>query len=97
MFVSKFTKQQISLILDEYVSGAAREDLCARYGITIRTFFRWKKALGRDRPGLEQRLAAVQRENELLRDRLKAAEISAGNPFPHSQDAKAASSRSPDL
>lgn len=92
VFASKFTQQQVLAILDEYVAGTSREVLCDRYGITRRTFFRWKASLGRNRPALEQRLAAAERENEALRNRLKEVELGGARMLLNPREANVASS-----
>ena len=84
VFVSKYSEFQVLAIIDEYVAGAIREDLCAHYQITPRTFFRWIARYGHSRPALRQMVDNLQRDNEALKARLAAQ---AGEPADANQDA----------
>ena len=40
---SRFTEEQITLILREAEAGTGTMELCRRHGITKQTFYRWKE------------------------------------------------------
>ncbi len=70
-FVSKFNDAEIGAILDEFEAGESPEVLCQRHGMTLRTFYRWKSRLQRNRPALEARLKALEAENQRLKQLLE--------------------------
>lgn len=72
-FASKFNDAEINAILDEFEAGDAPEILCERHGMTLRTFYRWKSRLQRNRPALEARLKALEAENQHLKQLLGLA------------------------
>lgn len=88
-YVSKFNDFQISAILDEFESGVSPEALCMRHGMTLRTFYRWKSRLQRNRPALEARLKALEAENQRLQHLLDAVSGLTGTASPSSLSERA--------
>jgi len=43
---SRFSEQQIAFILNPAEEGAAVEEVCRRAGISIQTYYRWRKKYG---------------------------------------------------
>jgi transposase-like protein len=66
-FICKFTQADIDAILSAYEDGADRQALCARFGISVRTLFRWQAKAGRSGPVLRQIVAQLRDENRRLR------------------------------
>ena len=64
---SRFSEEQIILILKQQESGVATADLCREHGISSATFYKWKAKFG----GLEvsdaRRLKALEDENAKLK------------------------------
>jgi putative transposase len=46
MRVSKFSEQQIALILKQVDDGLGVEDVCRKAGLSQRTYYRWRKKYG---------------------------------------------------
>jgi putative transposase len=69
-FESRFSEADIERILGEYGAGANRRELCARYGISVRTLFRWNARKGRNRPALLKLVTSLHEENARLRELL---------------------------
>ena len=70
---SRFSDEQIIVILKEQEAGAATADVCRRHGISGATFYKWKAKFG----GLEvteaKRLRTLEEENAKLRKLLAEA------------------------
>jgi putative transposase len=43
---SRFTDEQITTILAEGQAGASTKEICRRHGITVHTFYAWRKKFG---------------------------------------------------
>jgi transposase-like protein len=71
-FECRFTEGEIAAALEAYESGADRNELCARLGISVRTLFRWQAKAGRNRPTLLQLVGSLRDENLRLREMLQA-------------------------
>ena len=50
MKVSKFSEQQIALILKQVDDGFAVEEVCRKAGVSQQTYYRWRKKYGGKRP-----------------------------------------------
>ncbi len=63
----RFTEAQISRALKEYESGRSAKDISRELGITLATFYRWKKKYsGMDGEQL-RRLKELEEENRRLK------------------------------
>jgi putative transposase len=64
MKVSKFSEQQIALILKQVDDGLGVEEVCRKAGVSQQTYYRWRKKYG----GLEvRRLKQLEEENGRLK------------------------------
>ena len=64
---SRFTEAQIVGILKEYESGKKTTDICRSHGISVPTFYQWKRKYGgMDHQQLKE-LKALQEENARLK------------------------------
>jgi putative transposase len=70
---SRFSDEQIIVILKEQEAGAVTADVCRRHGISEATFYKWKAKFG----GLEvteaKRLRTLEDENAKLKKLLAEA------------------------
>jgi putative transposase len=70
---SRFSDEQIIVILKEQEAGAVTADVCRRHGISEATFYKWKAKFG----GLEvteaKRLRTLEEENAKLKKLLAEA------------------------
>jgi putative transposase len=64
---SRFTEEQIVLILREAEGGTGTTELCRRYGITKQTFYRWKEKYGGLNVDEARRLKVLEDENRRLK------------------------------
>ncbi|MEE7505047.1 transposase [Methylobacterium sp. C33D] len=73
---SLHTDEEIALLLDEAAGGVPIVAICASAGISVGTFYRWRRRLGGLKPAGVARLDRVEQENVALRaevQRLRAA------------------------
>jgi putative transposase len=59
----RLTKEQIFAVLREAEAGAKTPDLCRRYGVGERAFYRWKIGFS----GLLRRFREIEDENSRLK------------------------------
>lgn len=64
---SLFTDQQIAFILRQAEEGTAVEEVCRKAGISIQTYYRWRKKYGGLMPSEMRRLKQLEEENLRLR------------------------------
>jgi putative transposase len=64
---SQFTDQQIAFILRQADEGTAVEEVCRKAGISIQTYYRWRKKYGGLMPSEMRRLKQLEEENQRLR------------------------------
>ena len=64
---SQFTDQQIAFILRQAEEGTAVEEVCRKAGISIQTYYRWRKKYGGLMPSEMRRLKQLEEENIRLR------------------------------
>ena len=64
---SQFTDQQIAFILRQAEEGTAVEEVCRKAGISIQTYYRWRKKYGGLMPSEMRRLKQFEEENQRLR------------------------------
>jgi putative transposase len=64
---SKFTDAQIAFILRQAEQGTKVEEVCRKAGISMQTFYRWKKLYGGLMPSEMKRLKQLEEENSRLK------------------------------
>jgi putative transposase len=64
---SKFTEQQIAFILRQAEEGSSVEDVCRKAGISIQTYYRWRRKYGGLMPSEMKRLKQLEEENQRLK------------------------------
>jgi putative transposase len=64
---SRFTEQQIAFILHQAEEGGAVEEVCWKAGISIQTYYRWRKKYGGLMPSEMKRLKLLDEENARLK------------------------------
>ena len=67
MKTSRCTTEPIVAILQEHAAGASSADLIRRHGISLPTFYHWKKRYGDLQVNEAQRLKALTEENRRLK------------------------------
>ena len=67
---SRFTEQQIAMILKQVDDGIGVDDVCRKAGVSQQTFYRWRKKYGGLMPSEMKRLKQLE-EGVSLRTRLK--------------------------
>lgn len=64
---SKFTEAQMASTLRQVEEGTSVEEVCRKAGISIQTFYRWRKKYGGLRPSEMKRLKQLEEENQRLK------------------------------
>ena len=64
---SRFSEQQIAFILHQAEGGVAVEEVCRKAGISIQTYYRWRKKYGGLMPSEMKRLKLLEEENARLK------------------------------
>lgn len=64
---SKFSEQQIAFILRQAEEGTAVEEVCRKAGISVQTYYRWRKKYGGLMPSEMKRLKQLEEENHRLK------------------------------
>jgi putative transposase len=64
---SRFSEQQVAFILRQAEEGASVEDVCRKAGISIQTYYRWRKKYGGLMPSEMRRLKQLEEENQRLK------------------------------
>ena len=64
---SRFSEQQIAFILQQAEEGTAVEEVCRKAGISIQTYYRWRKKYGGLMPSEMKRLKLLEEENARLK------------------------------
>ena len=64
---SKFSEQQIAFILRQAEEGTSVEEVCRKAGISIQTYYRWRKKYGGLMPSEMKRLNQLEEENGKLK------------------------------
>ena len=63
----RFSEQQIAFILQQAEAGVAVEEVCRKAGISIQTYYRWRKKYGGLMPSEMKRLKLLEEENARLK------------------------------
>ena len=64
---TRFTQEQIIVVLKEAEAGQAVKELCRKHGISEQTFYRWKAKYGGLEVGDAVRLKGLEEENRKLK------------------------------
>ena len=64
---SKFSDQQIAFILRQAEEGTRVEEVCRKAGISVQTYYRWRKKYGGLMPSETKRLKQLEEENQRLK------------------------------
>ena len=64
---SRLSEQQVAFILRQAEEGASVEDVCRKAGISIQTYYRWRKKYGGLMPSEMRRLKQLEEENQRLK------------------------------
>lgn len=64
---SKFSEQQIAFILRQGDEGTSVEEVCRKAGISVQTYYRWRKKYGGLMPSEMKRLRQLEEENQRLK------------------------------
>ena len=64
---SKYTEEQISYVLRQAEAGTPVEDVCRGMGISVATFYIWKKKYGELSASEVRRLRQLEDENARLK------------------------------
>lgn len=64
---SRFSEQQIALILKQAEDGTTVEEVCRKVGISIQTYYRWRSKYGALMPSEMKRLKVLEEENVRLK------------------------------
>ena len=64
---SKFSEQQIAFILRQADEGTSVEEVCRKAGVSIQTYYRWRKKYGGLMPSEMKRLRQLEEENQRLK------------------------------
>ena len=67
MKCSKFSEQQIAFILRQAEEGTRVEEVCRKAGISVQTYYRWRKKYGGLMPSEMKRLKQLEGENQRLK------------------------------
>lgn len=64
---SRFSEQQIAFILKQAEDGTTVEEVCRKAGISIQTYYRWRRKYGGLMPSEMKRLKQLEEENVRLK------------------------------
>ncbi len=64
---SRFSEQQIAFILKQAEDGTTVEEVCRKAGISIQTYYSWRKKYGGLMPSEMKRLKQLEEENGRLK------------------------------
>jgi putative transposase len=64
---SRYSDQQIALVLQQAEHGVPVAEICRKIGITEQTFYRWKKKFGEMAPSEIKKLKQLEDENRRLK------------------------------
>jgi putative transposase len=67
MKTSRFSEQQIAFILKQAEDGTTVEEVCRKAGISIQTYYRWRRKYGGLMPSEMKRLRQLEEENTRLK------------------------------
>ena len=73
---SRFSDEQIIVILKEQEAGVVTSGVCYHYGISEAKFYKWKAKLGGLEASEAKRLRALEEENAKLKKLLAAQAVS---------------------
>ena len=65
---SKFSDSQIAYILRQAEEGTSVEEVCRKTGLSVQTYYRWRKKYGGLMPSEMKRLKQLEEENKRLKN-----------------------------
>lgn len=68
MKTSRFTEQQIAMILKQLEDGLGVDDVCRKAGVSQQTYYPWRKNYGGLMPSEAKRLKQLEEENRRLKE-----------------------------
>ncbi len=72
---SRFSDEQIIVILKEHQAGFSAAELCRRHGISDATFYKWRSKYGGMEASDAKRLRSLEDENAKLKKLLAEATL----------------------
>jgi putative transposase len=69
---SRFTEEQIIMVLKEHAAGLSASELCRKYGVSDATFYKWRSRYGGMEISDARKLKALEDENRKLKKLLPA-------------------------
>ena len=70
---SRFTEEQIIVVLREQEAGAKTAEVCRKHGVSVATFYKWKAKYGGMEVSDARRLKMLEDENTKLKKLLAEA------------------------
>jgi putative transposase len=64
---SRFTEEQIIVILKEHQAGLSAGDVCRKYGVSDATFYKWRSKFGGMDVSDARKLKGLEDENRKLK------------------------------
>ena len=64
---SRFSEEQIIVILKEHQAGMSAAELCRKHGVSDATFYKWRSKYGGMEVSEAKRLKALEEENRKLK------------------------------
>ena len=64
---SRFTEEQIIMVLKEHADGLSASELCRKYGVSDATFYKWRSRFGGMEISDARKLKALEDENRKLK------------------------------
>lgn len=72
---SRFKTEEIIEILEQGEEATPKKELCARHGISLQTFYRWRRKYGHSVASPTRRIEELEEENARLRQLLVQKEL----------------------
>jgi putative transposase len=66
---SRFSPDQIRIVLQELDAGRSARDVSRQYGVSVQTIYRWRATFDEDRLAIIERLHSLEMENRRLKSK----------------------------